>query len=69
MAKGVKVVGTPVVPVETRASGTDQAGTYDPDTGGFIPRPRPQTDDQRVGQKSANKRLPGVGAGGPGIPL
>ena len=50
----------------TRASGAGQPGKYDPNSGIFIPRPRPQTDDARVGKKPSNKKTPSLGVGGVG---
>jgi hypothetical protein len=61
-------------------SGTSDSGFYDPDTGTTVPRSRPTTDDARVGpgpgvrhvgthSARRNKRMGGVGVGGPGEPL
>lgn len=69
MAKTKVIGGKTVANLPTTSSGTGQPGTFDPETGGFIPRPRPVTEDQKVGIKPANKRLPGIGVGGHGESL
>ena len=69
MARTKVIGGKTVANLPTTSSGIGRPGDYDPATGGFIPRRRPTTDDQRVGKKPTNKRLPGIGVGGPGEPV
>jgi hypothetical protein len=66
---GVRIVGKPVVPVRRDALGTSQPGHWDQAIGTLVPYERPMTDEQPLGIKSSNKRLPGVGIRGPGTSL
>jgi hypothetical protein len=64
MAKSVRVIGGKTVAhLPTTPSGTGEPGDFDPETGTFLRRPRPTTDDLRVGKRPANKKTAGIGAG------
>ena len=65
MGKTKVIGGKTVANLPTRGTATNP-GEYDVETGSFIPRPRPMTDDQKVGKKPANKKTAGIGVGSVG---